>query len=378
LTHVFSSKLDCVFSHFAESDQCPSCGAKPLGESDFTELVVSESTLAPNLLKTCFQTLLCTRPNSHVVTFPEACASILRQMEALKTTTKFLLKQMIKDSTSKSQMHQGYTALKQQCLDQKQQIASLQDCHQRAMNEVNNKLHNKEKANADLQSQLRAFRRDDISNQTTCAEIEVPTCRQGEPPLLGILAQKQQREADVRAQQEAIFTGRPTLLSRTSISNHLDSRNSSARSSTIKGQINSMIPSNSGDVAYHASTSPMMQARGPRRSNVFPVVGGGPIRTSGTAHRQLQQHITPMQTTTRLYSGGSNGSGNRIRGLTATSGYNFTSMALGGRVIDSSSHVNKRRAPNTPTSIGNSPSNGRFGMQPYSNHAPTGKENPYL
>ncbi|KAI2505376.1 hypothetical protein MHU86_9082 [Fragilaria crotonensis] len=61
-------------------------------------------------------------------------------MEAMKTTTKFLLKQMIKDSASKGQMHQGYAALKQQCIDQKQQIASMQDCHQRALNEVNNKL----------------------------------------------------------------------------------------------------------------------------------------------------------------------------------------------------------------------------------------------
>jgi hypothetical protein len=299
-------------------------------------------------------------------------------MEALKTTTKFLLKQMIKDSTSKSQMHQGYTALKQQCLDQKQQIASLQDCHQRAMNEVNNKLHNKEKANAELQGQLRSYRRDEISNQSSFAELEVPTSRQGGPPLLGILAQKQQREADVRAQQEAIFTGRPALLSRTSISNH---SNPSTRSSTIKGQINSSMPANSGEVGYLASTPPMMQTRAPRRSNALPIGGGGgPIRTSGTAHRQIQQHITPMQTTARLYTGGSNGSGSRIRGLTATSGYNFTSMALGGRIGDSSSHVNKRRAPNTPTSIGNSPSNPRFGMQPYSHHAHahTGKENPYL
>lgn len=360
-THRTSSKkciLDCVFSHFAESDQCPSCGAKPLGEQDFTELVVSDSTLAPNLLKTCFQTILCTRPNSNAITFPEACSSILRQMEAMKTTTKFLLKQMIKDSASKGQMHQGYAALKQQCIDQKQQIASMQDCHQRALNEVNNKLHNKEKANAELQQQLHAYRRSAAPSQ---ADIQVPSSRAGGPPLQGILAQKQQREANARAQQEAMLAGRMSMNS------HLRMSAPPPGSSVGHG---------SGGLGPYAASSPMIQQAPIQRSNSYPE-GGGAIRASRPAHQQMHQNVTPIQNmaTARPYTSNSNGSGNRIRGLTATSGYHFTSTALSGS--GSAGHINKRRH-GTPTgsSLGNSPG-GRYGVQPYPHPIRGGKENPY-
>jgi hypothetical protein len=63
------------------------------------------------IIKTCFQTILCTHPSSDAIMIPEACSSILRQMEAMKTTSKFLLMQMIKDSARKGQMHQGFAAV---------------------------------------------------------------------------------------------------------------------------------------------------------------------------------------------------------------------------------------------------------------------------
>lgn len=318
---------------------------------------MSDSTLAPNLLKTCFQTILCTRPNSNAITFPEACSSILRQMEAMKTTTKFLLKQMIKDSASKGQMHKGYAALKQQCLDQKQQIASLQDCHQRALNEVNNKLHNKEKANAELQQQLHAYRR---SAAPPSADIQIPPSRANGPPLQGILAQKQQREANARAQQEAMLTGRM------SINSHI--RMSAPPPGSSMGHI-------AGGLGPYATSSLMIHQAPTQRNNSY-TEGGGAIRASGPAHNQMQQHVTPIQNMAiaRPFTSSSNGSGNRIRSLTATSGYNFTSTALSGRG-GSGSHINKRRH-GTPTSLGNSPG-GRFGAPPYSHPIRGGKENPY-
>jgi hypothetical protein len=286
-------------------------------------------------------------------------------MEALKTTTKFLLKQMIKDSASKGQMHQGYAVLQQQCLDQKQQIASLRDCHQRALNEVNNKLHNKEKANAELQQQLHAYRR---SAAPSPADIQAPPSRAGGPPLLGIIAQKQQREANARAQQEAMLTGRPALGSRMSMNSHMGTNALPPGSS--------MGHMNGGVGPYASSPIPQQQLQ---RSNSYPSGGGGPIRASGTLHRHMQQNITPIQNVAvlRPFTGNSNGSGNRIRGLTATSGYNFTSTALSGH-SGSAGRINKRRhgTPSTPNSLGNSPT-GRYALQPYSHPNRAAKQNPY-
>lgn len=307
------------------------------------------------------------RPNANAITFPEACGSILRQMEAMKTTTKFLLKQMIKDSQSKGQMHQGYGALKQQCVDQKKQLASLQDLHQRAINELNNKLLNKEKANLELQQQLHGYRRGATPNPTN---PPVPSSRAGGPPLLGIIAQKQQREAHARAQQEAMLTGRPALGSRMS---------SRMGNSSLPPPQSSMGRHMGGGGSYTAP-SPMIQQQQLQRSNSYPSGGGGPIRANGAVHRQLHQNITPMQNMAALrpYTSNSNGSGNRIRELTATSGYNFTSSALGGH-NGSAGHVNKRRhgTPGTPNSLGLSPSGGRYSSQPYVNPSRGGKGNPY-
>lgn len=287
-------------------------------------------------------------------------------MEALKTTTKFLLKQMIKDSASKGQMHQGYAVLKQQCLDQKQQLASLRDCHQRALNEVNNKLHNKEKANAELQQQLHAYRR---STAPSPADIQAPPSRADGPPLLGIIAQKQQREANARAQQEAMLTGRPALGSRMSMNSHMGTNALPPGSSM--GHINGR------GAPYASSPIPQQQLQ---RSNSYPNGGGGPIRTSTSLHRQMQQNITPIQNVALLrpFTGNSNGSGNRIRGLTATSGYNFTSTALSGN-NGSAGRISKRRhgTPSTPNSlVGNSPT-GRYAVQPYEHPNRGAKHNPY-
>lgn len=257
-------------------------------------------------------------------------------------------------------MHQGYAALKQQCIDQKQQIASLQDCHQRALNEVNNKLHNKEKANAELQQQLHAYRRSAAPSQPDIQQI--PSSRAGGPPLQGILAQKQQREANTRAKQEAMLAGRMSMNS------HL--RMSAPPPGSSMGHV-------SGGMGPYATSSPMIQQPPIQRSNSYPE-GGGAIRESRLAHRQMHQNVTPIQNmaTVRPYTSNSNGSGNRIRGLTATSGYNFTSTALSGHG-GSAGHINKRRH-GTPTgsSIGNSPS-GRYGVQPYPPPIRGGKENPY-
>jgi hypothetical protein len=312
------------------------------------------------------------RPNASEITFPEACSSILRQMEAMRTTTKFVLKQMIKDSTNNSQRNQGYGAIKQQNVDLKKQLAGLQDMHQRTVNELNNKLNNKEKVNAELQKQLQSAERHVNSYRHNTgpspANQQVPASHGG-PPLQGIIAQKQQREAQARAQQEAMMAGRPALGSR-------------ASGGLLSSRMGASVPPSSsmgrhmGGGASYTSPAPMHQQL-IQRSNSYP--GGGPMRAAGTVQRQMQQNITPMQNlaAVRPYSSNSNGSGNRVRELTSTSGYNFTSTALGGG--SSGGHINKRRrgTPNTPNSFGNSPGGRGYPSQTFSRHSRGAQANPY-
>jgi hypothetical protein len=74
------------------------------------------------------------------------------------------------------------------------------------------------------------------------------------------------------------------------------------------------------------------------------------------------------------------GSGDRTRGLTATSGYNATGAALSGH-DGSGGRINKRRHGTPETlpillSVGNSPT-GRYALQPYSHPNRPAKQNPY-
>jgi len=310
--------------------------------------VVTDSALAPNLHKTCLQNILVLRPNARSISFPEACASVLKQMEALKTITKFLLKQMIKDSSSNSKVSQGLGVLKQQNADLKKQLAGIQNMHQRTIVEMNNKLHNKEKAVVELQRQIHGMERHAHSSRggliPSPSNVRIPLSRSGGPPLQGIIAQKQHREAEALAQQEAMVAGRPSLGSRLGMNSRM-------------GGVNSIpVSSSMGRMAPSMTMSPNA-GYPPQRNNIF---NNTSSQHSGDQiqRQQQQQQYTPIQNApVRPFSENSSGSGNRVRELTATSGYNFKSSALGG----DGNRVNKRRRTSASSTAGSSSPYNQYG-----------------
>mmetsp|Transcript_10865 Transcript_10865/g.16020 ORF Transcript_10865/g.16020 Transcript_10865/m.16020 type:complete len:281 (+) Transcript_10865:548-1390(+) len=264
---------------------------------------------------------------------------MLRQMEALKIISKFLLKQMIKDSSSSNKSNERVLSLEQEKNDMKKELAAFQDMHQRTINELRSKLVNKDKAYAELQKrtqnyehQLRSSHGSPIQSPT---RTHVPTSRSGGPPLQGIIAQKQYREAEARAQHKAIVSGRPALGSRIGMN------------SRVVGPTSGPSSSSMGRMTSSVGISPSAGYPSVRRSNSYPGNRAAP-RESNPTQRQVQQQFTPIQNA-RPCTNNSNGSGSRIRELTATSGYNFKSMVLNG----SGPRVNKRRRTSaSPSQVG--------------------------
>ena len=102
---VYQTACDCVFCdpctwrHFEKSCDCPKCGTV-LGEDDFTELVVE--TMGVALKKACNQSML--NVEGHGVgepvppSFAEGCKSLMRALDVFKSSTHFLLRQMVMSS----------------------------------------------------------------------------------------------------------------------------------------------------------------------------------------------------------------------------------------------------------------------------------------
>ncbi|GMI26430.1 hypothetical protein TrCOL_g1029 [Triparma columacea] len=102
---VYQTACDCVFCedctwrHFEKSSDCPKCG-RVLGEDDFTELVVG--TMGVALKKACIQSML--NVEGHGVgetvppSFAEGCKSLMRALDVFKSSTHFLLRQMVMSS----------------------------------------------------------------------------------------------------------------------------------------------------------------------------------------------------------------------------------------------------------------------------------------
>lgn len=296
--------------------------------------------MAPDFLKSCLQNVLVLRPNARSISFPEACGSMLRQMEAMKMISKFLLKQMLKDSSSNNMSNERVLGLEQENNDMKKELVAFRDMHQRTITELQNKLINKDKAYAELQKrtqnyeyQLRSSHGSPVQSPTM---KRIPASRSGGPPLQGIIAQKQHREAEARAQHEAMISGRPALGSRIGLNSRVGGASSVPMGSSM-GRIRSSVGGSPG-----ASYSVI------RRSNSYPGNRVAPHVGNPSMQRQVQQQFTPIQNV-RPYTNNSNGTGNRIRELTATSGYNFKSTALNSN----GPRINKRRRTSaSPSQVG--------------------------
>ena len=87
---------DCTWRHFEKSSSCPKCGSH-LGEEDFTELIVGIG--GEDLQRIALQGMMVGSAQDPMnPCFAEGCKSLMRSITVFKTSTHFLLRQMILSS----------------------------------------------------------------------------------------------------------------------------------------------------------------------------------------------------------------------------------------------------------------------------------------
>ena len=88
---------DCTWRHFEKSSTCPKCG-QGLGEEDFTELIVGVG--AEDLPRIALQGMMVGSEGSGLInpSFNEGCKSLMRSIGVFKSSTHFLLRQMVMSS----------------------------------------------------------------------------------------------------------------------------------------------------------------------------------------------------------------------------------------------------------------------------------------
>lgn len=332
---------DCTYSHFERSSECPICRAV-LSESDFTELVVADSTSSTSeTTKTSLQALFTKRTSSSSLPFSDLCYSLIRQIDAHKVSAKFLLKQFLMDANS-SGRQTGQAArlcetLKQETTQLKQMISTQRLKYEKVNADLQNKLQAREAAIVELQARNRSLengiRGGNIVPRSSSGSA--PPSRLGlgrsgasmdhsqivhqtprpEPPIKGFMAQKEAKE---RAQLQALQAQRaPNVLGR------------SAQNQNGKRNLN-------------YGTESMPSSRAGHQTNITPIqqMGARPFSSN---------------------SAGSIPGTPRIRELSSSSGYRFTSGSNGQ--WQGSQHINKRRR-GTPSSSGGGVPSVHRGMSP--------------
>lgn len=292
-------------------------------------------------MKTSLQALFTKKSSTSSLPFSDLCHSLIRQIDAVKVSTKFLLKQFLMDASAHGRQSGNaarvYEAMKHENTQLKQSVSTQKLEFQQLNANLQNRLQAREATVAELQQKIQSqekmlhqFRR--MHNGATIvpgSSNSAPPSRLGmdhsidqgrtmnsgshqEPPLKGFMIQKEARE---RAQQEAIHAQRaPSVLGRSSMLNQ-----------------------------------PM------KRSNSF----GMERMPHSHGHHT---NITPIQLGSRPFSGNSAGSvpgTPRIRDLSSSAGYRFTSSS---GTWQGSQHINKKRR-GTPSSIEGAPSI-HHGMSP--------------
>ena len=285
-------------------------------------------------MKTSLQALFTKKSSSSSLPFSDLCYSLIRQIDAVKVSTKFLLKQLLMDASAQGRQSgntaRAYEAMKHENTQLKQSLSTQKLEFQQLNANLQNRLQAREATVAELQDKIQSqekllhqFRQ--MHSGTTIipgSSNSAPPSRLGmdhsiaqgqtmnsgshqEPPLKGFMMQKEARE---RAQQEAIHAQRaPSVLGRS-------------------------MPN-----------QPM------KRGNSF----GTERMPHGHSHSR-HANITPIQLGSRPFSGKSDGSvpgTPRIRDLSTSAGYRFTSSS---GTWQGSQHINKKRR-GTPSSIGGSP-----------------------
>jgi hypothetical protein len=271
------SKQDCTYSHFEHSSSCPTC-RKQLGENDFTELVVADNN-GSSTTKSHMQALFSRKSISGVLPYTDLCEGLIQHIEFTKKSTKFLMKQLIvqihQGRNGSESMQRSHAALAIENTRLKQQSSSLRLQYEQSLNDLQNKLRAKESTIAEQNHVINNFQKihgarvggggsgigggPHMVPHSSTASL---ASRNSEPPLRGLMAQ---REASLKAQQNAMNGSKPPFMNNLNVMNRSKSPGTNFR-------------------PYSASTGS---------------IGGGTIGTAGT----------------------------RIRDLSASSGYHFTGIA---------------------------------------------------
>lgn len=226
--HLFSS--DCTYSHFERSSQCPTC-RKTLGDQDFTELVVADgSNGASDIAKSSMQAMFSKKNNGGYLPHAELCQSLIRQIDASKQNTKFLLKQLLVETHKQSRSNMGALRAQEQLRNEntqlKQTVSSQRLQYEQTIKDLQNKLQARESDIKELQGMLGKFQKhygvkaSDYSvggGSSVSSRHMVPGSSSGAGPrqtgiLGGIDAQRRERENTSQNAMSGRFAGRQQLF----------------------------------------------------------------------------------------------------------------------------------------------------------------------
>jgi hypothetical protein len=165
LTIEWHDMAACTYSHFEKSSNCPTCG-KGLTESDFREVNVVEAskTHPTDTVQASYQTLF-TRLSSKMagaLPLSDLCYGAIKQLDASKQTMKFVLKQLLLDSTNSKKR---FVALQRSNEHLKKEATKWKQSHSTEKLQM-------EKMNGELQQRLQ-------SRESTIRELNNKIAEQG-------------------------------------------------------------------------------------------------------------------------------------------------------------------------------------------------------
>lgn len=132
-----------------------------MGENDFTELVVAEGTGPTNdIAKTSLQALFSkqSKTNSKALPLSDVCFTLVRQIDVIKQSTKFLLKQLLMNGSAQgrnvAKAMRYNEQLKNQMTQLKQDHSTQRLQYEQLSNDLNNKLKARENTIRELNLKL--------------------------------------------------------------------------------------------------------------------------------------------------------------------------------------------------------------------------------
>lgn len=351
----FLSCQECTYSHFEKSSDCPLC-ARKLSENDFTELVVTDATSTSlEISKSSLQTLLSksTQQNPNdgsykALPLSDMCVSLIRQFDATKQSTRFLLKQLLMNTNIEGRkfltalqvnetLKNEITNLKQAHATQRLQYEQLHTdmknrltARETTIQELNNALEEKDK----LLEQFRRLHgnmvvptpidtsvtsRLDHGSHDVSRHHAIPPSGSSvaEPPLKGLLMQRQAQQV---AQQQAFASSNRRVMP---LQVNQGLQNSNNQGSLFGSLSSSAAPLHSNTMDSSSMGQPMIgYAR--------------PFTSTSTGSKGSLQGQAPAP---------------RIRDITSNTGYKFTSIARNNSFnIQNTQRINKRRKSESPSS----------------------------